>query len=152
MTEIQAALGRVQLAKFPSILKRRAALVHEYFEGLKTCREVQLPADVPGHTWQTLMVQLVEPADRAKVVEKLAQHGIETGPGSVSAHLAAHFRPQASLPVSEKLHRNGLALPLHAGLDVQQVRLVIQVLRRELGGLESAWSPSDHRSGKDHVP
>src|SRR5678815_2676337 len=76
MTEIQAAMGRVQLSKFPSILKKRATLVHEYFEGLKTCRPVQLPADVPGHTWQTLMVQLVEPADRAKVVEKLAQHGI----------------------------------------------------------------------------
>jgi len=153
MTEIQAALGRVQLSKFPSILKKRATRVHEYFEGLKSCRAVQLPADVPGHTWQTLMVQLVEPADRAKIVEKLAQHGIEAGPGSVAAHLAAHFQPQASLPVSEKLHRNGLALPLHAGLDVQQVRLVIQVLRRELGGLESASSPSDQvYSDNDHVP
>ena len=31
MTEMQAALGRVQLSKFPSILNRRGALVRQYF-------------------------------------------------------------------------------------------------------------------------
>jgi dTDP-4-amino-4,6-dideoxygalactose transaminase len=132
MTEIQAVVGRVQLSKFPSILKKRRTLVQQYFEELKGCEGAGLPANSQEHTWQTMMVRLAEGIDRGQVIEKLAGHGIEAGPGSVAAHLAAHFQPQTVLPISEKLHRNGLALPLHAGLDSRQVSLVTRILREQL--------------------
>jgi dTDP-4-amino-4,6-dideoxygalactose transaminase len=133
LTEIQAAIGRVQLGKFATILEKRRALVLEYFNRLKHHSGFRLPADNPEHTWQTLMLLLDNDVDRATLIQHLAQDGIETGPGSVAAHLGAQFACDYSLPMSEKLHRRGLALPLHAGLNVSQISSIVNSLLRHLG-------------------
>ena len=137
MTEIQAALGRVQMMKFDGILQKRRSLAAGYLESLRQTKSIQLPADNPEHTWQTLMVLLGEAADRAKIVQALAREGIETGPGSVAAHVGAHFQPQTGLPVSERLHHQGLALPLHAGMEIEQVERVAQSVGRLLDDLDA---------------
>jgi len=132
MTEMQAAIGHVQLTKFPGLLEKRRALVHEYFELLSGCPAVDLPLDQAGHTWQTFMVVLGEPVTRHSVIERLGAQGIECGAGSVAAHLASHFQPQQALRVSEQLHRQGLALPLHAGLAPGEVAASATALRESL--------------------
>jgi dTDP-4-amino-4,6-dideoxygalactose transaminase len=148
MTEMQAAIGRVQLTKFASILLKRRSLVSEYLEKLKECPDFELPGEKTGdswnsslggsgeHTWQTLMVVLPERFDRGKVLRHLAQDGIEAGPGSVAAHLSSYFQPQPVLPVSELLHHHGLALPLHPGLSIGQVNRVVESLRKHLDHCE----------------
>ena len=116
MTEIQAAIGRAQLAKLSHVLKHRRGLAQEYVAALKGAPGLQTPANDAEHTWQTFMVVLQEPACRAEVMESLRKQGIETGPGSVAGHLGVHFKPQSLLQVAEKLHLQGLALPMHAHL------------------------------------
>jgi len=135
MTEMQAAIGRIQLSKFESILQTRRELARQYLDGLEGCPKLRLPPNVLEHTWQTLMVVLEETIDRTALIQQLAKQGIESGPGSVAGHKAAHFQPQPSLPVSILLHERGLALPLHAGLQQKQVAFVIERLR---GLLESS--------------
>jgi len=142
MTEIQAAIGRVQLSKFESILNKRRIFVQQYLQGLQSCPGLQLPANHPQHTWQTLMVRLARDTDRARIIQQLALEGIESGPGSVAGHLAAHFQPQPALPVSESLHHRGLALPLHAGLEPSQVDLVIEAVQRQLDCSKSPPDPT----------
>ena len=132
MTEIQAAIGRVQLTKFAGILQKRRSLAREYFERLQQCPGLRIPTDSAQHTWQTMMVVLADSADRTAIIQHLADEGIEVGPGSVAGHLGAHFQPQLPLAVSEKLHRRGLALPLHAGLNVEQINAAVESLCRHL--------------------
>lgn len=121
LTEIQAAIGRVQLEKFPSILASRRALVAVYLQKLAGLSSLQLPSAPAEHTWQTFMTVLPPTMERARVIERLKADGIEAGPGSVAGHLGAHFQPQPPQPVSEGLHHQGLALPLHPGLDAAAV-------------------------------
>lgn len=129
LTEMQAAIGSVQLKKFPEILGKRRTLVRAYLAALRSCPQLSLPADHPDHTWQTFMVTLAAGVDRKKIIERLGALGIEAGPGSVAGHLGGHFQPQPVLPASERLHHQGLALPLHAALAPDQARACADALR-----------------------
>lgn len=118
MTEIQAAIGQVQLEKLPEILKNRNQIISHYLSELSQCSEVSLPAYSPEHTWQTFMVVLEEDKDRSSIISSLAENGIGTGAGSVAGHCISIYRKSFSykvedLPVSAKLNFQGLALPLH---------------------------------------
>ena len=132
MTEMQAAIGRVQLEKFPKILQQRRLLAREYLELLRPAQRLRLPTDDPEHTWQTFMPVLSSGVERGSIVEQLKAEGIEAGPGSVAGHLSRHFQPQPAMLVSEDLHHCGLALPLHAGLSLDAVRQTVKVLRNIL--------------------
>jgi len=135
MTELQAAVGQVQLEKFPAILARRRQIVTQYVAQLKDCPGIRLPAASPEHTWQTFMVVLDENVSQQAVVEALASEGVGAGPGSVAAHSQDVYGRMfgylpAHLPVSEALASRGLALPLYSDLTDEQVRLCAGTLRR----------------------
>ena len=137
ITEIQAAIGRVQLDKFPYILKRRRQLAAEYLRQLADHPALSLPTDCPEHTWQTFMVVLNEHLDRGRVIEKLAAAGIQAGPGAVAGHCAAVYRSHLGrrpddLPVSARLDAYGLALPLHSFLSVEDLAECTSMLKTQL--------------------
>jgi dTDP-4-amino-4,6-dideoxygalactose transaminase len=132
MTELQAAIGKVQLEKFPFVLQKRRGLTQQYFEALRRSPNLGLPANAPEHTWQTFMPLLPGEVDRSFVIEELWRQGIQAGPGSVAGHLAGHFQPQEPLPISQQLHHSGLALPLHAELSSPQVEMVAAALLKLL--------------------
>lgn len=124
LTEIQAAIGRVQLDKFPGILTQRRRIAAVYKHELGAGSPIILPDDHPEHTWQTFMVVLDDTLDRGSVLAKLRNEGIEVGAGSVAAHrvmsYATDFGYQAhNLPVSGRLDAQGIALPLHAWVTEQ---------------------------------
>ena len=134
LTEIQAAIGRSQLDKFPELLRVRRDIVREYLEILADCPGVRTPEPSPEHTWQTFMVVLDDRFDRKDVIKALAQKGIGAGAGSISAHCLKFYNEQygyksSDLPVSEKLHKQGLALPLYAEMtsnDLQECARALQ--------------------------
>ena len=138
MTEMQAAIGQVQMGKLSGILDARRRIAGQYLSILRDARMVALPVDAPEHTWQTFMVVLDPSVDRARVVERLAAAGIEAGPGSVSAHCLCSYQERfghtdADLPVSRRLHESGLALPLHALMGERDAARVCEELGRAVG-------------------
>jgi dTDP-4-amino-4,6-dideoxygalactose transaminase len=132
LTEIQAAIGRTQLAKLPKILQQRRSLVSAYFEALDGVDDLTLPVNAAEHTWQTFMPVLKEPARRTTLIGALRQEKIEAGPGSVAGHLGTVFQPQPVLPVAQRLHEGGLALPLHPGLNTEAVTRCASALSNRL--------------------
>jgi dTDP-4-amino-4,6-dideoxygalactose transaminase len=129
MTEIQAAIGKVQLEKFPGILKRRKEIAQHYFDSLGEHPKIGLPVNNPEHTWQTFMVVLDEEKDRSFVINKLAKNGIGAGAGSVAAHCIHVYRERfgynvQDLPISTKLDSQGLALPLYSDMTDVEVATV----------------------------
>jgi dTDP-4-amino-4,6-dideoxygalactose transaminase len=137
MTEIQAAIGRVQLEKFPEILATRRRLVAGYLARLSDLRGARLPTADREHTWQTFMVVLDDDQDRDDVVKRLSARGIGAGAGSVAGHAAKVYRQRygytdSDLPVSLRLDRQGLALPLHASMTDAEIDLCTQALAAEL--------------------
>jgi dTDP-4-amino-4,6-dideoxygalactose transaminase len=134
MTELQAAIGRVQLDKFPTILARRQRIASEYFRELHDCRGIRLPADSSKHTWQTFMVVLDEALRQQTVMDSLAAEGIGVGPGSVAAHSQEIYQRtfgyrSSHLPVAERLASWGLALPLYSEMTDGEVHMCADALR-----------------------
>ncbi len=139
MTELAAAVGCVQLAKLPERLQAHKRIARRYLSGLTDCPRIRLPDDHPEHTWQTFMVVLEDALSRDEVVAKLAAGGIEAGPGAVSGHCARVYQERlgyadADLPVSGRLHRQGLAMPLYSGMTSQDVDCCVRSLREAAGG------------------
>ena len=131
MTDIQAAVARVQLAKLGAIVARRRELAdryHQAFAGLDGIRAVRDPA------WGTTNYQsfwvLLDPAfpvRRNDLMARYASHNISTRRGIMAAHLepaCARFAGR-SLPVTENLTHNSLILPLfHEMTPVEQERVI----------------------------
>jgi dTDP-4-amino-4,6-dideoxygalactose transaminase len=134
LTDLQAAIGRVQLRKLPAILERRRALAARYRTGLDGIPGFTLPRPEAGHTWQTYMGVVEEKRPRVRVLEALLARGIGAGPGSVAAHCLKLYQSRlgyrdADLPVSRLLHEQGLALPLHARMTDEDADQVIRATR-----------------------
>lgn len=130
MTEIQAAIGQVQLEKFPEILRRRREIASHYLGNLSECPEISAPANEPGHTWQTFMIVLESMFDRSEIIDKLIRLGIGTGIGSISSHCLKVYQEKfgykgSHLPISNQLHSQGLALPLYSDMMVQETNRCI---------------------------
>ncbi|WP_344640224.1 DegT/DnrJ/EryC1/StrS family aminotransferase [Kitasatospora cystarginea] len=133
MTDIQAAIGLVQLRKLPELVRRRRELADRYRRLLGPLGE-RLVAD-PEHgtgNYQSCWLLLPDGApDRAEVLERLAAAGISARRGIMAAHLEAPYKgaERVPLPATELLTRRSLILPLHHSLTEEQQDRVVAALR-----------------------
>jgi perosamine synthetase len=137
MTDVQAAIGLVQLGRLDAMIARRrelaaryAALLHDV-PGLTPVRD---PAHGHGN-FQSYWVLLDEdfPLGRDDLLGVLAAAGVSARRGIMAAHLEPAYagHPHAPLPVTERLTRDSLILPLfHTMTEAQQDR-VVTVLREQ---------------------
>jgi perosamine synthetase len=135
MTDIQAAIGRVQLGKLDAIVARRrylAARYHAAFEGIAGLHPVTDPPYGVSN-FQSFWVLLDPdfPVSRNDLMAHCASRGISTRRGIMAAHLepaCARFA-DGPLPVTERLTRDSLILPLFHDLEeADQDRVIEAVL------------------------
>ncbi|MFI5933942.1 DegT/DnrJ/EryC1/StrS family aminotransferase [Actinoplanes sp. NPDC051494] len=134
LSDIAAAILRVQLGRIGELLQRRGAVAARYAELLAGEELVTLP-EVPDdrtHAWQTYMVTLDPGVDRAAVATELRAQGIGSGHGTWASHLQPVFDTKQTCPVSADLFARNLAIPMHAELSMDQVERVVDVLRPAL--------------------
>lgn len=130
MTDVQAAIGLVQLGRLPDILRRRRELAASYtkalddLEGLRTVRDPEWGLG----NYQSFWVELLPgfPLNRDELLERLARAGISARRGIMAAHRQPAFRDsKASLPVTDRLTDNTLILPLfHMMTESEQARVI----------------------------
>jgi perosamine synthetase len=133
MTDIQAAIGLVQLDRLPEILARRREIAERYNEYLRN-HPLLVPPHVPEgmeHNWQSYMVGLRPGSglDRNAVMDWLHDNGIPTRRGVMASHLEPPYAGTATaLPHTEAAARNNLQLPMHPALSQdQQVHILAQL-------------------------
>jgi perosamine synthetase len=145
MTDIQAAVGLVQLGRLDGIVAGRRRLAGNYHELLAGLADVR-PVRDPGHgetNYQSFWVELGEdfPAGRDEVLDAMSAAGISCRRGIMAAHLEPAYagHPHAPLPVTERLTRRSLILPLHHELtDADQERVVDVLYRLSAGSAARA--------------
>ncbi len=119
MTDIQAAVGLVQLGRLDEIVAGRRLLAARYHELLKDVPDVRAVRDPAyGETnYQSFWVELLPgfPASRDDVMTAMNAEGISPRRGIMAAHLEPVYagNPHRPLPVTERLTRQSLILPLH---------------------------------------
>ncbi len=134
MTDIQAAVGIVQLRKLDEMIERRRLLGDLYAEMLADVRGVRVPTDPPfGRTnFQSYSVVLSSEFSlgRNELIEHLHAAGISTRRGVMAAHRETAYLdyPKAELPVTERLADSSIILPLYHGMTEADIeRVVIQI-------------------------
>lgn len=154
LSDISAAILRVQLGRIGELLERRCAVADRYAELLADEELVTVPV-VPSdrtHAWQTYMVTLDASVDRAGVAADLRAQGIGCGHGTWASHLQPVFETKESCPVSADLFERHLAIPMHAELSMDQVERVVESLRTALRAhAGSAPKPAGRPSVKSQV-
>ena len=134
MTDIQAAVGLVQLGRLAGLVAQRRALAARYQDllaGIDGLVPVRDPAY--GQTnYQSFWVLLDGfPRGRDEVLAELAAQGVSARRGIMAAHLEPAYADvtPGPLPVTERLTRESLILPLHHALTADDQDHIVGVLR-----------------------
>ncbi|GAA1613268.1 DegT/DnrJ/EryC1/StrS family aminotransferase [Actinoplanes couchii] len=132
MTDIQAAVGLVQLGKLSNLVKQRRALAARYQREMSDINGLT-PVTDPAYgqtNYQSFWV-LLNGLDRDEVLAELAQRGVSARRGIMAAHLEPAYRDvtPGPLPVTERITRDSIILPLHHRLTETDQDHIIGVLR-----------------------
>jgi dTDP-4-amino-4,6-dideoxygalactose transaminase len=135
MTDLQAAVGLVQLARLPEVVQRRRQLADNYSKYIDEIPDLRAVADPPWGTsnFQSYWVEVApgSPVSRDELLVCLAEADISARRGIMSTHsqppYAGHAEP-GSLKVTERLSDNTLILPLFHELSESDQSRVVDVL------------------------
>jgi len=130
MTEMQAAIGRVQLRKLDRWNEIRRSNAKFYIEKLSRVKEIVLPTELPGykHVFHQFVIRV--PSElRDKLVEHLSSRGIGVAihyPYPVHDHPAyrALGYPESINPVSKQVSKEVLSIPVHPLLTREDLEYV----------------------------
>ena len=139
MSDLEAAIGLVQLARLDDIVAARRRLVDRYRERLASVPGLSFPGQPEGArtNWQSLILQLDPDRDQSAAIAALAAAGIAAQPGIMCAHLeppyAAAWGECRELGASERAHRCGLSVPLYPSMTESELDRVCAALAEHLG-------------------
>lgn len=128
MTDIQAAVGRAQLARLPQLVSKRRALAARYRELLDGVKGLGLPAEPEWArtNWQSFCVRLPDGADQRKVMQAMLDAGVSTRRGVMCAHREAAYRSEPwSCGQNEHDHGGGACARLKHSEEAQDTTIVL---------------------------
>ena len=139
MTDLQAAMGRVQLRRLGEIVELRRRLASLYAEALADLGSVQAPKEDASvrSNWQSYCVRLSDDAPGLKtVMQRLLDQGVSTRRGIPCAHREPAYEQEpwtwagqaegrsSNLKESERAQARCLLLPLHHEMKDQDVSFI----------------------------
>lgn len=120
VTEMQAAIGRVQLGRLPEFITRRKEIAAQYTDAFSS-----FPMALPQGADHIFFRYVVRTDQRDALEAHLQSQGIEAKrPVYKPAH---HYRP-ANCPESERAHAEALSIPIHPAMNAADVRRVVRAL------------------------
>lgn len=157
LSDLQAALGLVQLRRLSEMQQRRLAHVRHYQAGLARLGGLQLPTVRPGAepSWHLFVVRL-DPrpgespeqtgARRGRFIQHLQQQHIGSSVHFIPVHLHPYYRDRygyrpEDFPVAWREYQRIVSLPLSPALQTQDVDDVIAAVAEALA---HTWKAGRH--------
>ncbi|MDI5934172.1 DegT/DnrJ/EryC1/StrS family aminotransferase [Halomonas kalidii] len=142
LTEMQAAIGRIQLRRMPEWTRRRRANLERIHEAARLCHGLRVP-DVPEHIGHAAYKAYVflEPGelqrdwDRERIIHEIDLRSVPCRSGSCSevyrerAFEGTGWRPSSPLPVARRLGETSLMFMVHPTLTEGEIGLTCDVLQ-----------------------
>jgi perosamine synthetase len=136
MSEIQAAIGVVQLEKLPTFVAKRRANAKRLTKILEKTDKLHLPQEPKGyqHSWYLYTVRLVNGtlSERNRILEELKKKGIGAEAYYMNpVHLMPYYLNSfgaTTLPETEKAAKQVFSLPVHPGVTEEQVDYIGETL------------------------
>lgn len=138
MTDVQAAIGRAQLAALPGWQERRAEIAARYDAALRDLPGLVLPQrNLAGirHAWHLYQVRV---PDRDAISGELEAAGVATSVHFIPANQMTAYQEIlgaeecARVPVTDRVGEELLSLPMYPGLTDDGVDLVVAALTEAL--------------------
>jgi dTDP-4-amino-4,6-dideoxygalactose transaminase len=138
MTDLQGAVGLVQLRKLDRFVAERQRWAEYYGEQLADIpwlRMPQFPHD-GTHAWQSFVTYVdpaVAPLARNTLMERLQERGIATRPGTHAVHMLGYYRERygvaaADYPAARDCDAHTMAIPLHNRMTADDYAYVVRSL------------------------
>lgn len=133
MTDIQAAVGRVQLQRLPEIIAERRLLADRYRELLGGIAGLEPPFEPAWarSNWQSYCVRLPSGCDQRTVMQAMLDAEVSTRRGIMCSHQEGAYSDRAQpheLTESEKAQEQCVLLPLFPGLTADEQSVVARAL------------------------
>jgi dTDP-4-amino-4,6-dideoxygalactose transaminase len=140
LSDIQAAVGRAQLARLPEVLERHRALARRYLERLPAIPGLGLPREPAWakSNWQSFCVRLPDGCDQRAVMQAMLDRGVATRRGVMCAHREPAYADTHrtwALPESEAAQDTCIIIPVYAQLTEAEQDYVIEVLSDACGSV-----------------
>ena len=137
MTDIQAAVGRVQLKRLPEIVEERRLLADRYNKLLGGIGGLEPPVEPAWarSNWQSYCVRLPNNCDQRVVMQAMLDAKISTRRGIMCSHQEGAYSDRAQpheLAESEKAQDQCVLLPLFPGLTAVEQSEVAQALKESI--------------------
>ena len=139
MTDLQGALGLVQLAKLDSFIEERQKWADYYateFADVSWLRTPQVPSNTKA-AWQAYVCYVdagKAPLPRNDIMKILQQKGISTRPGTHAVHMLGLYRDKYGIkpedyPGAQDADGQSMAIPLHNRMTAEDYAYVVSVLK-----------------------
>ncbi|RDH43200.1 DegT/DnrJ/EryC1/StrS family aminotransferase [Zooshikella ganghwensis] len=139
MTDLQGAIGLVQLQKLERYVKERRYWADYYSKQLKDVEWIGIPEVPDGivHAWQAYVLYIYSeksPLTRNEIMEVLQSKGISTRPGTHAVHMLNYYAERFGLasqdyPNAKLCNDNTMAIPLHNRMEADDYQYVIDVIK-----------------------
>ena len=136
LTDLAAAIGRVQLQKADALLLQRRAIALRYTSAFRGLDFLQVPPQSDNHAWHLFIIRIKEAKlsiDRDRFIEELGRRGIGVSVHFIPLHLMSYYRDKYSLkpedfPAALQSFRACISLPLSASLTEPEIERVISAV------------------------
>ena len=137
MTDILAAVGLIQMKRYPGMLARRREIIGRYDAGLQ-----DFPVEVLAHyteehvsSGHLYLVRLIgrDAEYRNRFIEKMAEHGVATNVHYKPLPMHTAYKAMGfaikDYPHAYAMYENEITFPLHTRLSDEDVDYIIEVFR-----------------------
>ncbi|MDR1317692.1 MAG: DegT/DnrJ/EryC1/StrS family aminotransferase [Spirochaetales bacterium] len=138
MTDIAAALGRVQLGRAGEFLEKRKEIAARYRRAFAERDYLIPPRDAEGHAWHLFLLRIDGEKlsiSRDDFIDKLQEAGIGTSVHFIPLHLHPYYGNRygfkaEDFPAAYAAYQQVISLPIYPAMREDQVRRVIDAVIR----------------------
>lgn len=138
LTDIQAAIGAVQLARSDDLWRRRIHIAQRYMDAFSNFEELEMPPLSPDsvESWHLFILRLRPERldiDRNEFIEQLKKKGIGTSVHFIPLHLHPFYAirygyRRGDFPNAEDAYSRCLSLPIFPGMSDAEIEMVIEAV------------------------
>ena len=139
MTDMQAAIGLVQMKKLPEMIGQRKAQAQVYDAAFASMEEIEQPhvPEYATHAYTSYLIRLRKSAQltRDELLKEMAERGISCRVGIQPLHREPFYRERykdSHLPHTEEAALTTMFLPIFPGMTEGEQQRVITTLRGTL--------------------
>jgi len=124
MNEFSAVIGLQQLKKLDKLNKIRRKIAKIYSKEINPESKMPFDSNCSYHLYWILV------KNRQKFRKKLHENGIETGTHYKPIHLMSMYKRNFSLPITEKVGKQIVTIPIHPNLTENDINKIITTINK----------------------